>query len=244
MIKTHLRKIYYAIRKSSEEELREIGIPQPTISLVKEGSENIFNNILELELLPATLYQLYHKFYDDFATIVGIDIGTHHYLSASDQKMNCVYTDESDEINLLLRKYKERLKQPNIDNEEAERKFAKGVRKRINKVVKDLMHLYPGPRVFVIGQGSGINRMDTLYGRIFTYTQKSILKYSEDYDDLVLVDEGYTSLKCPDCLYVHRKNRKKNNRFVCKSCGYQQDDDNVVAAYNIAHEFLAHIHEH
>ena len=106
MIKTHLRKIYYAIRKSSEEELREIGIPQPTISLVKEGSENIFNNILELELLPATLYQLYHKFYDDFATIVGIDIGTHHYLSASDQKMNCVYTDESDEINLLLRKYK------------------------------------------------------------------------------------------------------------------------------------------
>lgn len=187
---------------------------------------------------PATMLSLYHKFFEKHATIVGIDIGTHNYLSASDLNMDVVYTDETNEMSRIYNKYKRRLKQPNINNEETERKFLKGMHKHTNKVVKDLKDLYPSPCVFIIGRGDGVNRADTLYGKIFTYTYRAIMKYADSYDSVVCIDEGFTSLICPECTFMHKRNRKQSNRFECGSCGYQNDNDDIVAACNIAHKWF------
>ncbi|MGX0404238.1 phage FluMu protein Com [Staphylococcus epidermidis] len=67
------------------------------------------------------------------------------------------------------------------------------------------MEIYPSPRVLVVGKGSGAGVSESMFGRIFVYTHKSLLKYSDKFDDIVLVDEAYTSVKCPKCSFVHKK---------------------------------------
>ncbi|WP_353955414.1 zinc ribbon domain-containing protein [Staphylococcus epidermidis] len=54
---------------------------------------------------------------------------------------------------------------------------------------------------------------------------------------MVLIDEQFTSLICPRCNHTNKKNRTRNNRFHCQSCGYENSNDNVVASYNIAQRF-------
>lgn len=232
MLKTHYEKVKYVIENSSDEQLRDIGIDQKTISCMRDHSKNI------KDLNLSTAYTLYHKYFSEWATVIGIDIGTGNYLSASDASMERTYTDTSDERARIIKKYRARLKQKKFDNNEAEKKFARGIKKHINKVVKEIMEIYPSPRVLVVGKGSGDGVSESMFGRIFVYTHKSLLKYSDKFDDIVLVDEAYTSVKCPECSFVHKKNRKYNNHFKCRSCGYENEDDNIVASYNIAQEFL------
>lgn len=232
MLKTHYEKVKYVIENSSDEQLRDIGIDQKTISRLRED----ISYIQEVKL--STAYTLYHKYFSEWATVIGIDIGTGNYLSASDASMERTYTDTSDELARIIKKYRARLKQKKFDNNEAEKKFARGIKKHINKVVKEIMEIYPSPRVLVVGKGSGDGISESMFGRIFVYTHKSLLKYSDKFDDIVLVDEAYTSVKCPECSFVHKKNRKYNNHFKCRSCGYENEDDNIVASYNIAQEFL------
>ena len=43
-----------------------------------------------------------------------------------------------------------------MDVGKIERKFLKGLKKHINSVIKELLELYPHPRVFIIGKGSSI----------------------------------------------------------------------------------------
>ena len=68
-------------------------------------------------------------------------------------------------------------------------------------------------------------------------THKSLYKAIEDYDEVVMIDEQFTSLICPRCNHKNKKNRTKNNHFHCQSCGYENPNDNVVASYNIAQRF-------
>ena len=81
MLKTHYEKVKYVIEKSSDEQLRDIGIDQKTISRMRDHSKYI----KDLDL--STAYALYHKYFNEWATVIGIDIGTGNYLSASDASM-------------------------------------------------------------------------------------------------------------------------------------------------------------
>mgnify|MGYP002723992119 FL=1 len=189
MFKIHYEKVKYVIENSSDEQLRDIGIDQKTISRMRDHS----NYSKDLNL--STAYKLYHKYFSEWATVIGIDIGTGNYLSASDASMERTYTDTSDELARIIKKYRARLKQKKFDNNEAEKKFARGIKKHINKVVKEIMEIYPPPRVLVVGKGSGAGVSESMFGRIFVYTHKSLLKYSDKFDDIVLVDEAYTSVK-------------------------------------------------
>ena len=54
-----------------------------------------------------------------------------------------------------------------MDAGKIEKKFLKGLKKHINSVIKELLELYPHPRVFIIGKGSSINERDSIYGKKF-----------------------------------------------------------------------------
>ena len=69
------------INHGSDEQLRDIGLDQKTISRLRED----ISYIQEVKL--STALRLYHFYFDYWATIVGIDIGTSEFLSASDLSM-------------------------------------------------------------------------------------------------------------------------------------------------------------
>jgi transposase len=56
----------------------------------------------------------------------------------------------------------------------------------------------------------------------------------------VIVPPQYTSQRCPECGEFHKQNRKTTNTYVCPSCGYFNENCDLVGALNIkAHgEFL------
>ena len=108
MLKTHYEKVKYVIENSSDEQLRDIGIDQKTISRLRED----ISYIQEVKL--STAYTLYHKYFSEWATVIGIDIGTGNYLSASDASMERTYTDTSDELARIIKKYRARLKQKSL----------------------------------------------------------------------------------------------------------------------------------
>lgn len=231
LLQKHYDKLKFVINHGSDEQLRDIGLDQKTISRLRQD----ISYIREVKL--STALKLYHFYFDYWATIVGIDIGTSEFLSASDLSMKKIYTDQSKEVSRIINKYENRLKDSNMDAGKIERKFLKGLKKHINSVIKELLELYPYPRIFIIGKGSSINEQDSIYGKVFAMTHKCLYKAIEDYDEIVLIDEQFTSLICPRCNHTNKKNRTKNNRFHCQSCGYEHPNDNVVASYNIAQRF-------
>lgn len=44
-------------------------------------------------------------------------------------------------------------------------------------------------------------------------THKSLYKAIEDYDEVVMIDEQFTSLICPRRIHTNKKNRTRNNPF-------------------------------
>ena len=161
LLQKHYDKLKFVINHGSDEQLRDIGLDQRTISRLRED----ISYIKEVKL--STALKLYHFYFDYWATIVGIDIGTSEFLSASDLSMKKIYTDQSKEVSRIITKYKNRLKDSNMDAGKIKRKFLKGLKKHINGVIKELLELYPQPRVFIIGKGSSINERDSIYGKKF-----------------------------------------------------------------------------
>ena len=55
---------------------------------------------------------------------------------------------------------------------------------------------------------------------------------------VVYVDPRYTSQKCSVCAYVYRGNRKTQNDFLCRRCGFRLHAD-LNAARNIKNNYIA-----
>ena len=81
LLQKHYDKIKFVINHGSDEQLRDIGLDQKTISRLRQD----ISYIKEMKL--STALKLYHFYFDSWATIVGIDIGTSEFLSASDLSM-------------------------------------------------------------------------------------------------------------------------------------------------------------
>ncbi|MGC7674835.1 hypothetical protein ACP2X3_11970 [Staphylococcus epidermidis] len=86
LLQKHYDKIKFVINHGSDEQLRDIGLDQKTISRLRQD----ISYIKEMKL--STALKLYHFYFDYWATdywatIVGIDIGTSEFLSASDLSM-------------------------------------------------------------------------------------------------------------------------------------------------------------
>ena len=49
----------------------------------------------------------------------------------------------------------------------------------------------------------------------------------------VIVPPQYTSQRCPDCGEFHKQDRKTSNTYLCPSCGYFNENCDLVGAVNI-----------
>ena len=81
LLQKHYDKLKFVINHGSDEQLRDIGLDQRTISRLRQD----ISYIKEVKL--STALKLYHFYFDYWATIVGIDIGTSEFLNASDLSM-------------------------------------------------------------------------------------------------------------------------------------------------------------
>ena len=63
------------------------------------------------------------------------------------------------------------------------------------------------------------------------YEFKRQLEYKLNWlgGELVLVDPRYTSQKCHACGHVDKENRKNQAKFLCTSCGHEDNADNNAA---------------
>ena len=65
--------------------------------------------------------------------------------------------------------------------------------------------------------------------------------------DVVVVDPRYTSQRCSKCGHIHKDNRLTQSKFLCLSCGYEDNADfNGAKNISIAHtpEFIKEIAKH
>jgi IS605 OrfB family transposase len=65
--------------------------------------------------------------------------------------------------------------------------------------------------------------------------------------DVVVVNSKYTSQRCSKCGYIHKDNRQSQAKFLCLSCGYEDNADfNGAKNISIAHtsEFIKQITKH
>ncbi len=87
----------------------------------------------------------------------------------------------------------------------------------------------------------GLNRVlsDTGLGEI-----KRQLVYKSNWcgKNIVTVDPKYTSQMCSNCGHTHRDNRKKQDEFICVSCGHNENAD-LNAAKNIKNKFFKKLAE-
>jgi IS605 OrfB family transposase len=65
--------------------------------------------------------------------------------------------------------------------------------------------------------------------------------------DVVVVNSKYTSQRCSKCGHIHKDNRQSQAKFLCLSCGYEDNADfNGAKNISIAHtpEFIKQITKH
>ena len=69
---------------------------------------------------------------------------------------------------------------------------------------------------------------------------RSFLSYKAEQKgcQVVGVDPQHTSQTCPRCGFVHRRNRRSQSEFCCRSCGFQLNAD-LAGSRNIAAKYLA-----
>ncbi|WP_287237293.1 zinc ribbon domain-containing protein [Staphylococcus sp.] len=167
---------------------------------------------------------------------VGIDLGKYRFLAASNSDLTFTFVDEHNTFFQLFRKYESRLEDKQVDNNKAYSKLKTGLKNHINQVINELIEQVNETNsfqtVFVLGDhGSSHLSFPSL---IFDLIYFAIKQRKHEYDEILIVDESFTSIECPKCQKRTSQNRTKSNRFRCTHCGFYYPNDDVIAAANIA----------
>lgn len=175
------------------------------------------------------------------ANIIGIDLGKYHYLAASNIDRSFTFVDKYNTFFHLFKKYENRIANKQYDNNEAYSKLKTGIKTHINHVVNEMLESIPSSfqTVFVLGDhGSSHLSFPSL---IFDLTYFAIKQRKNENDEIIIVDESFTSIECPICHDRNQHNRKNSNKFKCTNCGFRYSNDDIVAASNIAKKGKARV---
>lgn len=215
-------------------ELKKIDIPNYLLYYYKRLPNRLFHAKFQ-NLLALTDYIRNNK-----SEIIGIDLGIYNYLAASNNERSKVFIDNSDFMYKLFRKYNNRINHKQYDNILAYSKLKTGLTNHINQVINELIEQTKNYKtVFVLGEHNYSNL--SFPSLIFDITYHALKAKMGTQDQIVIVDESCTSIECPVCMYRDKHNRSKSNHFKCKNCGYFHDNDDIVAASNIAKKGLEKI---
>lgn len=166
--------------------------------------------------------------------IIGIDLGKYHYLTASNIDRSFVFVDKHNTLFHLFRKYERRIANKQYDNSEAYSKLKTGLKSHINQVVNEMLEQTSNrfQTVFALDDhGSSHLSFPSL---VFDLTYFAIKQRKNESDEILIVDESFTSIECPICHDRNQYNRTNKNKFKCTKCGFIHQKNDIVAASNIA----------
>ena len=122
-----------------------------------------------------------------------------------------------------------KVRSPKYDN------LVKNVRQflknEINRILNRIMTLYKPAEIVIerllfqsMNLSKRLNRLLSNFGRsVFKNKLNSLF---EEYGiQITKVNAMYTSQECSSCHYIHKKNRKTRDKFLCQHCGYKLHAD-------------------
>lgn len=161
--------------------------------------------------------------------IIGIDINATNVIVASSADFSVVF-NSNQSINECI--------QQNMTYKSFKIKCQSKLTSIIDRLL-NLSKMNNEPTTFVMGKYNSNNLTDI--NMVFHYVYQSIENRLGEEDQIIKVAETATSITCPICNNINRRNRTNTNRFLCKKCGYEHDVDDLVAARNIANIYYKQI---
>lgn len=208
-------------------DIKDIDIPNSTLYTYKKDSQILYKAKFE------NIIKIHHYIQKYKTNIVGFDLGSNHYLAASNIDRSLVYVDNKNNVYNLFQKYKNRVNHKNYDNVLAYSKLKIGLLNHINQEVNEVLKTFTSYKnLFVLGTHNYSSL--SFPSLIFDLTYHAIKLRMGIHDEIMIVDESFTSIECPHCMYRDKSNRTNSNHFKCKKCGFYNANNDVVAASNIA----------
>ena len=212
----------------TKEDMRVIQVPNWYLSYYRRFPEKLENcKYKHIKAINDYIKQ-------EKAHIIGIDLGKYHYLTASNIDRSFVFVDKHNTLSHLFRKYERRIANKQYDNSEAYSKLKTGLKSHINQVVNEMLEQTSNrfQTVFALGDhGSSHLSFPSL---VFDLTYFAIKQRKNENDEILIVDESFTSIECPICHNRNQYNRTNKNKFKCTKCGFRHQNNDIVAASNIA----------
>ena len=105
------------------------------------------------------------------------------------------------------------------------------IEESLKSVLESFNKKYEGQLAFAI-DGVATGRTKNSFGQedVRDIVVRSCLKNEVPF---VIVPPQYTSQRCPDCGEFHKQDRKTSNTYLCPSCGYFNENCDLVGAVNI-----------
>lgn len=236
MMLNNINIVISFVQNMSYEDIKAINISNTTLYAFKKDYKKLFKTKLE------NIIEIYDYIQKYKTNIIGIDLGSNHYLAASNSTRTLTYIDNKNTVYNLFQKYKNRVNHKSYDNVLAYDKLRIGLLNHINQEINAVLTQFKGYKnIFVLGTHN-YSRL-SFSSLIFDLTYQSIKIRMGIHDEIELVDESFTSIECPNCMYRAKNNRTKSNHFRCESCNYYHENDDVVAASNIAKRGWSKINE-
>lgn len=172
---------------------------------------------------------------------IGMDIGQTRIITTSNYDMNNYMVLKDKYITATIKKYNRTLDQlMKMKNHKGKDTLLNSFRQNLKNMIKeDLIFKielqYQEPTVFVIGKNHLIQdkyQPQKILTECIFETLKEASEISETIVDVELVNERYTSVKCPICHKAKPENKSKDG-FNCHYCGFYHKQPDVVACRNI-----------
>lgn len=172
---------------------------------------------------------------------IGMDIGQVRIITASNYEMDNYIVLKEKNITAAIKKYNKTLDHlMKTKNHKGKDTLLKSFKQNIKNMVQDdllfkIEHQYQEPTIFVIGKN---HLIQDKYQPQYILTEcifeilKEVSETSENIIGVELVNERYTSIKCPICHKSKPENKSKNG-FNCNYCGFYHKRPDVVACRNI-----------
>lgn len=214
----------------SKTDMKQIEVPNRILSYYKRHPDKLEN--CKVKYIQKIVYYIkYNK-----VNIIGIDLGKYRYLAASNSDLTFTFVDEHNTFFYLFRKYESRINDRQFDTDMAYSKLKTGLKNHINQVINELLKQIEQTKelqtIFVLGDHNASHL--SFPSLIFDLTYFAIKQRKREHDEILIVDESFTSIECPKCQKRASQNRTKSNRFRCTRCGFYHPNDDVIAAANIA----------
>lgn len=216
-------------------------------TIYKFGTAKLVNKHDKYYLYIPVTYDVEESDFSNICNVVGIDRGVNFIVTTYDSKRKSTFVNGR-AIKQRLLKYSKLREQLQLRKTPSARRKLKAVSQRENRWIRDVNHCVskalvesnPQRTLFVLENLSGFHDVEyntcfrssynSVSWRFYDFEQKLIYKAKQNQSIVIKVNPFYTSQCCPVCGHIEKNNRdKRSHLFVCRTCGYQSNDDRIGA---------------